>query len=103
MQAADNVEFGGAFGDAFSGARVNFVERKSVRTRRVGRAAESAELAVGDANVGRVNVAIDVVVGDVAMLLFANVIREPAHAQKIVRFVEQQPVACVQTVAGENL
>ena len=31
MQAANDVEFRGAFGDAFRAARENFVERKSVR------------------------------------------------------------------------
>ena len=86
MQAADDVKFRGAFGDAVTGALVNFFESEGVGAGRIGRAAKGAELAVRDADVGGIDVAIDVEIGDVAVLFFADVVREPAYRQKIVGF-----------------
>ena len=60
MQAADHVKFGGAFAHALFGALINFFERESVRAGRVGVAAKGAQLAVRDADVGGIDVAIDV-------------------------------------------
>ena len=79
MQPADNVKFQRAFARALFRAGVNLFQREVVRARRVGVAAKSAELAVRHANVGRIDVPVDVVIRDVAVLSFAHVIRQPAH------------------------
>ncbi len=60
MQAADHVEFRGAFAHALFGALVNFFERERVGARRVGIAAKGAQLAMRDADVGGIDVAIHV-------------------------------------------
>ena len=86
MQAADDVKFGRAFGDAFGRARPDFFERERVCAGRVRVAAKSAELAVRAADIGRIDVAVDVVIADVAVALFADMIGEPADRQQIVRF-----------------
>ena len=84
MQAADDVEFRGAFGHTLGGALPYFVEREGVGSGSVGRASESAKFAMRHANVGGIDVAVDVEVGDVAVAFFANVIGEPAYAEQVV-------------------
>ena len=54
------------------------------------------------ANVGGVDVAIDIEVGDIAVLFFANEIRQPAHRQKIVRFIERDTVFGAEAFAGQD-
>ena len=70
MQAADDVKFRGAFGDAVTGTLIDFFERKVVGAGCIGRTAKGAEFAVRDADVGGVDVAIDVEIGDVAVAFF---------------------------------
>jgi len=91
MQATDNVEFRGAFAHALIGSFVHFVEREGVRAGGSGIASKRAELAMRHANVGGIDVAIDVVIGDVAVAFFANEIGEPADGQEIGRVVEATP------------
>src|SRR6266705_6991689 len=88
MQAADDVKFGRAFPDALVGALINFVEGVRVGAGRVGIAAKRAEFAVGNADVGRIDVAIDVVVGDVAVFPFPDVIGKPADGEKVGRAIQ---------------
>src|SRR6202047_5684027 len=98
MQAADDVKFRCAFADALFGALVNFFEGESVCARGVGIAAESAELAMCHANVGGIDVTIDVEVGDVAMALLADVIGEPSDGQEIGRAIEGDTVRGVEAL-----
>src|SRR6266852_1375520 len=78
VQTADDVEFRGAFADALLGALVNFLQGKGVGARGARIASEGAELAMRHANVGGVDVAIDVEIGDVAMALLADVVGKPS-------------------------
>ena len=103
MQAADHVEFGGAFAHALFGALVDFFEREGVSAGRVGIAAEGAQLAVRDADVGGIDVAIDVEEADVAVALLAHVIGEPADGQQVGRAVERDAVFGGQALAGQHL
>src|SRR3981189_488815 len=88
VQTTDDVKFSGAFANALLGALVNFIQRKCVRAGGVWIAAECAEFAVRDADVGRIDVPVDVVIGDAAMFFLADVIREPADGEKIGRAME---------------
>ena len=99
MQAADHVKFGGAGFDALLGALPDFLEREGVSAGSVGIAAEGAEFAVGDANVGGIDVAIDVVIADVAVALFADKIREPADGEQIARTVERDAIGVREALA----
>jgi len=92
VQAADNVKFGCTFANALVGALVDFVECVGVCARRIGIAAERTEFAMRDANVGRIDVAVDVVVGDVAVLFLADVVGEPADSEKVRRTIELDAV-----------
>ena len=83
MQSANNVEFGCAFANALLGALINFFEGVSVGARRVGVAAERTQLAMRHADVGRIDVTVDVEIGDVAVLFFADVVGEPADREQV--------------------
>src|SRR5580658_9603026 len=102
MQAADDVKLRGPFANALFRALVDLLESKRVSTGRVRIAAKSAEFAMRDAYVGRVDVAIDVVVGNVSVALLTNVVREPADGQKVRRTVKRDAVIHRQALAREN-
>jgi len=102
MQAAHNVKFGSTLGDTSRGAGKNFIERKRVGPGRVGRAAESAEFAMRDADVGGIDVAIDVEIADVAVALFADVIGKPADGEEIVRLKEREAVFGREALVRED-
>src|SRR5882672_131888 len=102
MQAADDVKFGCAFADALVGALINFVEGVSVGAGRVRIAAERAELTVGNADVGRIDVTIDVVVGDVAVFLLADIIGEPADGEKVGRAIKLDAFVEGKAFAGAD-
>src|SRR5207244_13122657 len=60
VQAAYDVELQGAFARALFRAGVNLFQGEVVGARRAGVAAKSAELAMSDTHVGRIDVAVDV-------------------------------------------
>ena len=102
MQAADHVEFRGAFAHALFGALVNFLERERVRAGRIGIAAKGAQLAVRDADVRGIDVAIHVEEAGVAVALLAHVIGEPADGEQVRRTVERDAVVGGQALAGQD-
>ena len=102
MQAADHVKFGGAFADALFGALPDLFEREGVGAGRVGVAAEGAELAMRHADVGRIDVPVDVEVADVAVALLANVIGEPAEREQVGRAIERDAVVEAEPLAGHH-
>ena len=55
------------------------------------------------ANIRGVNVAVDVVVADISVLLLADVIPKPSEGKQIVRLVKRDAVFRIETLAGENL
>ncbi len=103
MQAADDVEFGGAFADPLCRAFVNFFEREGVSPGSPGIAAKRAKLAMGHADVGGIDVAINVVVGDIAMALFSNIVGEPTDGEKVGRAIQRHAIVEGQALAGEHL
>ena len=101
MQPADDMEFGGAFAGALGSALVHFFKCKSVSARSSWIAPESAKFAMRHANVGGIDVAIDVVIGDVAVALFANIIGQPAHREKIGGLIQSDTVLKGEALASE--
>ncbi len=83
MQSADDVKFSCTFANPLLGALIDFVQRIGVGTGRIGIAAKSAQFAMRHANIGRINVAVDVEVRHVAVLVFAHVVREPSDGQQV--------------------
>ena len=102
MQSADHVEFRGAGADAFLGALPDFIERESVSAGGIGIASESAKFAMRDANICRIDVAIDVEIADVAVARFADVVGEPADGEKVGRAIESDAVGGGEALAGQN-
>ena len=92
MQSTDEMKFRGACADTLFAALPDFIERVSVSARRIGIAAKRAEAAMSDANICGIDVAIDVVIANVAVLFFANKICEPTDGEKIGRTVESDAV-----------
>src|SRR5260370_40786632 len=102
MQAANHVKFGRAFAHALLGALVNLFESERVRAGSIRIAAERAELAMRDAHVGRIDVAIDVEETGIAVTLLANGIREPAEGEQVGRAVERDAILKIQALASED-
>ena len=57
---------------------------------------------MGNANIGGIDVAIDVVIGDVAVFFLADVVGEPAYREQVGGAVESDAVVEGQSLAGEN-
>ncbi len=102
MQAADHVKFRGAFAHALLGALIDFFQREGVGAGRVGIAAESAQLAVRDAHVCGIDVAIYVEENRVAVALLAHMVGEPADGQQVRRTVKRGAVFGGQALSGQD-
>src|SRR6266403_1311176 len=83
MQTANDVELRRAFANALFGALIDFFESEGISAGRIRIAAKRTKFAVRYADVGRIDVTIDVEVGDVAVFFLANVIGEPSDGEKI--------------------
>ena len=55
-----------------------------------------------DANVRRIDVAIYVEVANVAVAFLADVIRQPADGEQIVRLIKREAIVGSQALPGEN-
>ena len=103
MQSADDVELGDCFGVAGSGGLERLFEGHGVGAGSVLLAAESAQAAGSDANVGRINVPVDVEIGFVAMQALADVVREPTDSKYVASLVKQESVFRGEAFAREHL
>src|SRR5467141_479099 len=97
------MEFRRAFAHALVGALVNLFERKRICAGRVGIAPKGAQLAMRDAYVGRIDVAIDVEKTGIAITLLADGIREPAEGEQVGGAIEREAVVKAQALASEDL
>ena len=103
MQSADDVKLGD--GLAVSGSRgfEGLFERHGVGAGRIFLAAKGAQAASGDANIGGIDMAIDVEISLVAMHALADVVRHPADGKNVAGAVESEGVGLVQALAGHAL
>ena len=92
MQAADDVEFGDRFAPALAGAMPDLFERHRVRLGIAHPLAEGAQPATRHANVGRIDVAVDVEIRGVAVQPLADDVGQVAERQDIAGAVERQAV-----------
>ena len=83
MQSADNVKFRDRFGVTRRSRLKCFFERHRIGTRCVFLSTERAQAARRDADIGGINVAIDVEVSLIAVHALANVIGQPADGQNV--------------------
>ena len=92
VEAADDVELRDAVVPAGRGLRDGFLDRHRVAAVHAGLPRPGAERAVDPAEVRRVQVAVDVVVADVPVLLLADEVRERADAEDVGRREERDAV-----------
>ena len=103
LQAADDVELGHRLGVAGGCRLPGLFQRHGVAGRVALLAAKGAQPAVGHANIGGIDVAIDVEVGHIAVHPLAHMIGQPAHRQHVGGAVEHQTIVEVQPLAGQYL
>ena len=103
MQPADDVKLGHRFGVAGSRGLEGLFERHRVGAGSVFLAAEGAQAAGRHANVGRIDMAIDVEVRLVAVHALADLIRQPADGEDVAGAVERESVVVGQAFAGQHL
>ena len=96
------MEFGDRLGVAGGCGLESFFQRHGVGAGRVFLAAEGAEPAGGDADVGRIDVAVDVEVGLVAVHALAHVIGEPSDGEDVAGAIEGKRVLLAEAFAGQH-
>ena len=102
MQSADDVKFGDGLAVSGSGGFESFIERHGVGAGSVLLAAEGAQAAGRDANVGGIDVSVDVEIRLVAVHALANVIGHPAHGENIAGAVESEGIGGVEPLTGQH-
>src|SRR6267142_2397078 len=102
MQAADNVELGDSFRVAGCGCLPSFFQCHGVGAGLIFLTAKCAEATGGHADIRGIDMPIDVEIADVAVLLFANMVCEPADGQEVARAKQGKTVVKVQTLASHN-
>ena len=103
MQAADDVKLGHRLGVARARSLPRLFERHRVRSGLALLAAEGAQPAGGDADIGRIDVAIDVEVGHIAVQPLAHQVRQPAHRQNVAAAVERHAIVEAEPLAALHL
>src|SRR5580692_6124893 len=102
MQAADDVKFRCTFSNALFRAFINLFEGERVSAGSVRITTEGAKFAMRYADVRRIDVAIDVVIGDIAVALLTHVVRQPSDRKKIGGTIQRDAVLHAQAFAGED-
>ena len=90
MQPADDMELRDRFAVTRGSGFEGFIERHGVGAGSILLASEGAEAAGGHANIRRIDVAIDVEVGLVAMHALTHGICQPADGKDIGRTIERE-------------
>ena len=91
MQAAHNVKFRDRLAPAFARRLPDLFERHRVRIRIALLLAERAQPATRHADIGRIDMAVDVEIRDIAMHAFAHDVGQVAQRQHVARAVEREP------------
>ncbi len=104
MEAADDVQLADRLVEVALGDPHRLVHRPRPAAVAIAeRNVERAQLARGDAHISRVEVPVDVVVGDVAMEPLADEVCEPSDAEQVVGGRQDQAILAVEPHARENL
>src|SRR5664279_3122113 len=103
VQPANNVKLRYRLAVAGSGGAPDFLQRHGVGAGGILLATEGAQAAGRHANIGVVDVAVHVEVGDVTVHPLANVVRQPTDRQDVTRAVERKRVVSRQTLVSHHL
>src|SRR5439155_9002590 len=100
MQTAHDVEFGDGFGPTLARDMPNLIERHGVRFRVFGSLSEGAQPATGYADVGGIDVPVDVEIGGGAMQTLAHQIRHVPQRENVRGLIERHAVVIGQARAS---
>ena len=103
MQSADDVELGDRFAPALARDMPDLLERHGVGLRILGSLAERAQPATGHADIGGIDVAVDVEVSDVAVQALAHQVGHVAERENVRGPVERDAVVVGQALARLHL
>ena len=103
MQSADDVKLRDRLGITGSGSLESFFQRHGVGARACPSCVRRHTAAGGHANIGRIQMAVDVEVRLVAVHAFANVVGHPADGQNVAGAIKSESVIGVQPLASNNL
>ena len=92
MQAADDVKLGDRFAPAFAGAMPHLFERHGVGLGIAHLLAEGAQAATGHADIGGVDVAVDVEISGVAVQALAHQVGHVAQRQNVLSAVKRDAI-----------
>ena len=84
------------------GSLESLFQRHGVGAGRIFFAAESAEPAGRDTDIGGIDVAVDVEVSLVAVHALANVIRQPTHGQNVASAVERKGIIRIKALTRHH-
>ena len=102
MQSADNVKFRDRLGVSGGRGLESFLQRHGVGAGRIFLAAEGAQTAGGHADVGGIDVAVDVKVRLVPVHALANVVGHPSHREDVAGSVQREGVIGGEALAGHH-
>ena len=102
VQSADDVEFGDRLSVSGGCGLESFFQRHGVSPGRIFLASEGTETARGHADVGRIDVAVDIEVGLIPVHAFANVVGKPADGEDVAGAVEREAVLLAKAFAGQH-
>ena len=103
VQPADDVQLGGPASLGLGGPLEDLLVGHDVALRALQIGPESAEVAAIDADIGRIEVRVDVVIGDVAVLAFADQVGQFAEREQVGLLFEEEAVVEGEPVAGFDL
>ena len=100
MQAAHDVELGDRLRITFAGALPDLFERHGVRLGIASVLAECAEAATGDADIGRIDMAVHVEIGSVAVQALADQVGQVTDGKDVTGAIKRDAVLERQPLAG---
>jgi len=103
MQAPNNMKLRYGFTVPGRGSFVGLFQRHGVSAGSVFLATKSAKAAGCNADVGRINVPVDVEIRSVAVQAFANMVRQPANRKDIACTVKDKSIVPGEALSLQNL
>src|SRR5215472_10364779 len=99
MESADNVKLRYGFGISRSGSSKSLFEGHRISARRIFFPSKRTQTAGGHADVGGVDVTIDVEVCLISVHALAEVIGHPSHRQNVAGPVQNQRIGSIQALS----
>src|SRR5271166_746606 len=102
MQSADNMKLGDRLAVSRRRSLESFLQRHRIGARRILLAAESAQPASRHAHVRRIDVAIHIEIGLIAVHPFTHIIGHPAYSQNVSGAIERESIVGVESLSSQH-